>query len=101
MTAEEDLNDCLGRRGQHTKDTAGQHTRCHSASQIVTPMMFFTNTKALEMIEDFQRRSARWEVSEIISVERQRQVHRLAKDLVGQKLELKAELEGDETTEDT
>ena len=53
------------------------------------------------MIEDFQRRGARWEVAEMILVERQRQVHRPAKVEVGIKLELKVELNGVETREDT
>ena len=45
VTAEEDLNDCQGRRGQLVKDSGRQHTRCHEASKIVTAMKFAIHRK--------------------------------------------------------
>ena len=68
-TAEEDLNDCLGRMGQLIHDTAGaiHALSCCTTERDCNGVKYIQ--KALDQIEDFQRRDTRLEVAEIILVE--------------------------------
>ena len=103
MTAEEDLNDCLGRMGRLVKDTVGATHAFHCSVPDRDSNEVRYLQDALDTIEDFKRRGARQEMAEVIWVEAQRQVHRLARDEAGNKLEMKVkvELQGSEATEDT
>ena len=71
VTAEEDLNDCLGRVGRPIKDKGGA-THALSCSVPDHSNEVRSLQEALDMIEDFQRRGARREMAEVIWVERQR-----------------------------
>ena len=71
-TAEEDLNECLGRMAQLMQDTAGatHALSCGTTDRDSNEVRYLE--EALDMMEDFQRRIARRDVAEIILVERQR-----------------------------
>ena len=70
-TAEEDLNDCLGRMDQLIRDTAGAiHALRGTTERDCNGVKYIQ--KALDMIEDFQRRDTRLDFIEIILVERPR-----------------------------
>ena len=71
VTAEEDLNDCLGRMGQLAQDTAGgtHALSCGVPDRDSNEVRYLQ--EALDMIEDFQRRGARQEEAETILVKRQ------------------------------
>ena len=70
VTSEEDLNDCLGRMVRPMKDTAGAtHAFFCSIPDPDSNEVRYPQD-ALDMIEDFQRRGAQWEMAEVILVER-------------------------------
>ena len=72
VTADEDLNDCIGRMGRPVEDTAGatHALSCSVPDPDSNEVRYLQD--ALDMIEDFQRRGARREMAEVIWVERQR-----------------------------
>ena len=64
-TAEEELNECLGRMDQLIRDTAvAPHAlSCGTADGDTNEVKYLQ--EALNMIEDFQRRGARREVAQL------------------------------------
>ena len=72
VTAEEDLNDCLGLMGRLIKNTVGATHAFHCSVPDRDSYEVRSLQEALDMIEDFQRRGARPEMAEVILVERQR-----------------------------
>ena len=97
-TAEEDLNDSIGRMEQLLEDTAAAtHALSCGIPDLDSHEVRYLH-EALDMIEDFQRRGSCRYAAEITLVERQRKVH-LAEDEIGSMLEFIGEFDGDEATD--
>ena len=70
--AEEDLNEFLGRMGQVIRDTAGATNALSCGTTDRESNEVRNQQEVLNVMEDIQRRDARREVAETISLERQR-----------------------------